>query len=305
VGTNRGHFAALDAATGAIRWRTTLEGAVASAAGLAGDRLLLGTARGFLYCISTRGDLLWRVHAWDAAVASPLVLGSTCFWGTMDGIFHATAVSDGSPTWEAALAGGISAACASDGQKLFVADEGGSVWALSPADGKPVWRIETGCPAMAAPVVAGNRLIVPLVAPTRLVPPKVNYLLALDKDTGDVAWQVSGSRSIFASPVVADARVAYASVEGYLSDAFLRCADLASGAQAYERRLAGVVDSSPARAGDVAYFGAHDGCLYAVHLPDGAILTRTKLAPKIFSSPALDGGALYVGASDGFLYCLR
>ncbi len=305
VGNNHGVLASIDAGSGAIRWRAGLEGAIASAAALTGDRLLVCTARGFLYCVSTGGDVLWRSHAWDAAVGSPLVAGSTCFWGTMDGVLHATSVADGSTLWSADLAGAVSSACASDGRRIYVADEGGSVWALSPTDGKPAWRRETGCPAMAAPVVEGGRLIVPLVTPTRLVPPKVNYLLGLDAETGAPFLQVNGSRSIFASPVVANGRVAYASVEGYLSDTLLRCADLVTGVQSYERRLGGVVDSSPAWAGDIEYFGGQDGCLYTARLSDGMILSRTRLASKIFSSPALDGGSLYVGASDGYLYCLR
>jgi outer membrane protein assembly factor BamB len=305
VGNSHGVFAAIDSATGSIRWRVSLEGAVASSAALSGDLLLVCTARGFLYCLSTRGDLLWRAHAWDAAVGSPLVVGSTCFWGTMDGVLHATSFANGSSTWEAKLSGAVSSACAFDGHRLYVADEGGTVWALSPDNGTVAWRRDTGCPAMAAPVVAGGQLIVPLVCPTRLTPPRVNYLQGLDCDTGAPLLQVSGSRSIFASPVVANGRVTYASVEGYLSDTLLRCVDVATGLQTYERRLGGVVDSSPAWFGDVAYFGGQDGCLYAARLSDGTILSRTKLAPKIFSSPALDGGALYVGASDGNLYCLK
>jgi outer membrane protein assembly factor BamB len=305
VGTNHGIFACVDAVSGAVRWRASVDGAIASAAALSGDRILVCTGRGFLYCLSTGGDVLWRAHAWDAAVGSPLVAGGTCFWGTMDGVFHATSVADGLTTWQVNLAGGVSSACASDGRRLYVSDEGGSVWALAPEDGKVVWTRATGCPGMAAPVVAGGQLVVPLVTPTRLVPPKVSYLLTLDCETGALLSQVSGSRSIFASPVVANSRVAYASVEGYLSDTLLRCVDLGTGVQTYERRLGGVVDSSPAWVGDLAYFGAQDGCLYTTRLSDGMILGRTKLAPKIFSSPALDGGALYVGASDGYLYCLR
>lgn len=305
VGTNHGTFAALDGETGAVRWQVPLDGAVCSAAALARDRLLIGTARRLMYCLGLDGKTLWRARAWDAIVASPMVLGDTCYWGSMDGVFHATRLADGAKVWEAQLAGGISAAAASDGQRIFVGDEAGTIWALSPADGKILWKVETGCYVMAAPVVAGGKLLVPLVSPTRLVPPEIPYLMVLSADTGEELWHVRGPRSIFASPVMTPMGVAYVSVEGYLSDTFLR-AHLADGSrEIYRQRLGGVVDSSPAWAEDVAYFGAQDGCLYAVRLSDGAILSRTKLAAKIYSSPALDDGRLYIGASDGHLYCLR
>lgn len=305
VGTNHGTFAAVDANTGTLRWRVSLDGAVCSAAALVRDRLVIGTARRFLYCLGLDGKILWRVRAWDAIVASPLVLGETCYWGSMDGVFHATRLADGAKVWEVQLAGGISAAAASDGQRIFVGDEAGTVWALSPSDGKVLWKVETAGHVMAAPVSAEGKLIVPIVSPTRLVPPEIPYLAVLNADTGEELWHVRGPRSIFAGPVIIPTGVAYVSVEGYLSDTFLR-AHLADGTrEIYKQRLGGVVDSSPAWAEDTAYFGAHDGCLYVVRLSDGAVLSRTKLAAKVYSSPALDGGKLYIGASDGYLYCLR
>ncbi|MCX7598959.1 MAG: PQQ-binding-like beta-propeller repeat protein [Armatimonadetes bacterium] len=305
VGTNHGTFAAVDAGTGAVRWRVSLDGAVCSAAALAQDRLVIGTARRFLYCLGLDGKTLWRVRAWDAVVASPLVLGDTCYWGSMDGVFHATRLADGAKIWEVQLAGGISAAAASDGQRIFVGDEAGTVWALLPTDGKTLWKVETSCHVMAAPVVADGKLLVPLVSPTRLVPPEIPYLMVLNADTGEQLWHVRGPRSIFASPILAPIGVAYVSVEGYLSDTLLRAQAADGTREVYRQQVGSVVDSSPAWAEDTAYFGAQDGCVYAVRLSDGAVLSRTRLAPKIYSSPALDGGKLYIGASDGHLYCLR
>jgi outer membrane protein assembly factor BamB len=305
VGTNRGMFAALDAATGAVRWRVSLEGAVCSAAALARNRLVIGTARRFLYCLGLDGKVLWRARAGDAVVASPLVLGETCYWGSMDGVFHATRLSDGAKVWQVGLSGSISAAAASDGERIFVGDEAGSVWALSPTDGRVLWKVDTSCHVMAAPVFADGRLLVPLVSPTRLVPPEIPYLMVLNPDTGEELWHIRGPRSIFASPVMMPMGVAYVSVEGYLSDTFWRAHSADGTREIYKQRLGGVVDSSPAWAEDMAYFGAHDGCVYAVRLSDGVVVSRTKLAAKIFSSPALDGGKLYIGASDGHLYCLQ
>ncbi|MBC7289598.1 MAG: PQQ-binding-like beta-propeller repeat protein, partial [Armatimonadetes bacterium] len=77
------------------------------------------------------------------------------------------------------------------------------------------------------------------------------------------------------------------------------------GVELWRQQIGGVVDSSPAVADAKAYFGAHDGCLYAVDAATGQVQARLRLAPKIFSSPALVEGRLYIGASDGRLYCIK
>ncbi len=306
VGTNQGVFAAVAAESGELLWRAQLDGAICSAAGLAGDdRLLVGTSRRRLYCLSTQGALLWQARAWDAVVASPLVVGDLCIWGSMDGVLHATRVADGSTAWERTLAGGIGAAPSGAGDVVYAADERGVVWALRVSDGQVLWQRETGCLGMAAPVVADDTLLVPLVSPTQLSPPKVPYLVALDRTTGEVRWQVTEARSVFASPLQGAQGLLYVSVEGYLSETFLRCQSADGGSEVWKQRLAGVVDSSPAMAGQRVYFGAQDGCLYVADSSSGAVLARVQLATKVFSSPALDGGRLYLGAKDGCLHCLQ
>ncbi|MBC7288450.1 MAG: PQQ-like beta-propeller repeat protein, partial [Armatimonadetes bacterium] len=152
VGNSHGRFACVAAADGKLLWDTHLDGAVCSAAAADGQRIVVGTSRGFLYCLSPGGKMLWRLHCWDAVVASPLILGDRCFWGSMDGVLHCAALASGQELWTCQLSGGISAAPASDGKVIFVADEAGDIWAIRPSDGSIVWRYQSECPAMAAPV---------------------------------------------------------------------------------------------------------------------------------------------------------
>jgi outer membrane protein assembly factor BamB len=223
----------------------------------------------------------------------------------MDGVLHATRLADGTSVWETQLSGGISAAPAEADGVIYVGDEGGVVWAVEASSGGVLWKREAGCPVMAAAVVAGDALLVPLVSPSQLTPPKVPYLVLLSRATGEVRWQVVEARSIFSSPLWGPTGILCVSVEGYLSETFLRCHGVEAGQELWKQRLMGVVDSSPAMAGDRIYFGAHDGCLYVANAQSGVILSRTRLAEKIFSSPALDGGRLYIGANDGCLHCLK
>ncbi len=306
VGTNEGRMCAVDAATGRLLWTFEAAGAIAMAAGAWSGRIVFGDAAGFFYCLSAdTGKQLWRLHTRDSIVASPLMLGEACYWGGMDGLMRAVRVADGTVLWQRRLNGPISASAVSDGRAVYIADESGVIWALDARSGHVIWSTKTDAWGMSPLVLAGGVLIAPLVCPTRLAPPRVNYLVALRPADGDVLWTVRHARSIFAAPILVGERVAYISVEGYLSATVLRVVNSADGREVLKRPLGGVVDSSPAWAGQRMYFGCHDGHLYAVNLADFSVIARVPLAPKIFSSPALSGGRLFIGASDGCLYCLK
>jgi outer membrane protein assembly factor BamB len=59
------------------------------------------------------------------------------------------------------------------------------------------------------------------------------------------------------------------------------------------------LESSPAIAGGVVYFGASDHGLYAVNAATGAPLWHDVLGDVVHSSPAVVGGVVYVGCNDG------
>lgn len=119
-------------------------------------------------------------------------------------------VADLAIAWERELTGNISATPAIQGRFLYVTDwgnlpaegdtPGGSLWKIDAKTGDVVWshKIEeyTGIPgdfARGTPTFAGNKLIISNQA-LRLVagpdPDVRGYLMAVDKDTGDLVWRI-------------------------------------------------------------------------------------------------------------------
>jgi hypothetical protein len=68
------------------------------------------------------------------------------------------------------------------------------------------------------------------------------------------------------------------------------------------QRITGSINSTPAVAGNIAYFGADDGRLYAIDIANGTELWRYDLGIPVRSSPAIAGNMLFVTAEDGSLY---
>ena len=65
------------------------------------------------------------------------------------------------------------------------------------------------------------------------------------------------------------------------------------------------VDSSPAIADGVVYFGSLDGNLYAVDIKTGQEKWKFKTKYWVLSSPAIADGVVYFGSFDGNLYAVK
>jgi outer membrane protein assembly factor BamB len=62
--------------------------------------------------------------------------------------------------------------------------------------------------------------------------------------------------------------------------------------------------AAPVLDGEVVYFGAYDGYVYALNAIDGTPRWRFETGDPIVSSLTLNDGTLYVGSTDGILYAI-
>jgi outer membrane protein assembly factor BamB len=306
VGTATGGVVCLNAGDGAIVWRARTGGAVMSSPAVAEGRVFVGSADRCLYAFNAAdGKLLWRVRTRDAVVAPPLCLNGRVYCGSMDGTFRCVNAADGAEVWRAKEADPVSAGAAAAGDLVYYGDEAGNILARTCAEGKAAWSVKVQGGIVAAPCVIGERLLVPVMSPTALSPPKIRCLLALDRHTGNELWSVEKGSSVVHTPTADAENVYFATVSGYLSDTELFAHRLADGAEVWKRKLGGVADSSPALAGGLLLFGNHDANFHVVQASSGAVMQTLPLEGKMFSSPAVAKGSVYIGAQGGKVYCLR
>ena len=306
VGTATGSVVCLKAADGAVVWRAQTGGAVMSSPTVAEGRVFVGSADRCLYAFGAAdGKMLWRVRTRSSVVASPLCLDGRVYCGSMDGTFRCLRAADGTEVWRTKEQGPVSAAAAAVGDLVYYGDEVGNIVARSAAEGKLAWSMKVEGGIVAGPCVIGERLLVPVMSPTALSPPKIRCLLGLDPRTGNQLWAVEKGSSVLHTPTADAENVYFATVSGYLSDMELFACRLTDGAEVWKQRLGGVADSSPVLAGDYLLFGLHDASFYLVRRADGSVAQALPLEGKMFSSPAVSNGSVYIGAQGGKVYCLR
>jgi outer membrane protein assembly factor BamB len=131
---------------------------------------------------------------------------------------------------------------------------------------------------------------------------------ALEEKSGKAIWRTGIGERIRSTPAIADGMVFAGTVQGRLhalalKDGALRWkfdtegTNLDSAKFGYDRRS---IQSSPAAANGVVYFGARDGWVYAVGARDGKERWRyDHHISWIITSPAVADGVIYEASSDG------
>jgi eukaryotic-like serine/threonine-protein kinase len=90
VATSQGQVIALDAATGAERWRSDLKMAITAAPTVAGTSVLIGTQDGVVFSLDAHtGAALWDFKTAGKITGSPIVAGDTMYVASHDGTLYA------------------------------------------------------------------------------------------------------------------------------------------------------------------------------------------------------------------------
>lgn len=152
-------------------------------------------------------------------------------------------------------------------------------------------------------------------------PPAVGYgrvyvgtnpgrFLAIEAETGKIAWQKSFKRCIASSPAIADGVVYQALMDpspcgnpDREAPGYLAALDADTGDELW-RFEAGVIESSPLVENGVVYFGSWDGRVYAVDLETHEARWSFQTGDEVKAAPAYANGTIYVGSYDGKLYAL-
>ncbi|MBI3179794.1 MAG: PQQ-binding-like beta-propeller repeat protein, partial [Deltaproteobacteria bacterium] len=210
LGSRDGTLLVLEAQSGKLRFKVTLEGDPRAPAVQDSDRLLVTTAANKIAAVALKdGKLLWMrgrpvpSKLTVAGHARPAVGQGRVFATYADGYAEAYDLDDGATLWSRplSLAGGDFVDADADpvlsGAHLFVASYTDGVYALNPADGHTVWR-------RAAPAVVA-------LAPYKdlmVVASADGFVWGLGRTDGRVAYRTklpagSGSRMTVRDDLVA------------------------------------------------------------------------------------------------------
>jgi outer membrane protein assembly factor BamB len=162
--------------------------------------------------------------------------------------------------------------------------------ALDAATGETIWEVETPGPMDHALTVANNNLV--YVGLTN------HKMLALNKDSGEQAWEFKAHLPISASALVQDG-IAYVTSSGNIIYAL----DAQTGEQLWKHRIKGNVKTTPALRNGRLYAADDEGNLYFIDADKGRRRFRFITAGSASGPPVIGNDAAYF-PSGGSLYAI-
>ena len=250
--SSAGSLAALDAANGQPRWVTAVEyERKFEAPGLHG----YPSARQMI------------PDAWDVYTSSPAVALGKVYFGSGDGNVYAVDAKTGVLQWKFATGDVVHASPAVAGNTVYIGSWDSQLYALDAESGQQKWAFQAGKDPVYHNQV-GFQSSPAVVDGTVYVGCRDAHVYAIDAATGRKKWDYPTSKSwVNGTPAVRDGMV----YVGTSDTSRFMAIDARSGRLRFTYTAGGFIFSSAALAGELAYFGTHNGKLYAVNMKSGQL----------------------------------
>jgi outer membrane protein assembly factor BamB len=261
VGSGDTHVYALDARTGALRWKFATGDVVHATPAVADDVVYIGSWDRFFYALdAASGNVKWRYETGDdqkifnqiGIASSAVIVDGVVLFGGRDGHFHAVDATTGTRKWAENNQGGwvIASPAVRDGIVYFPTSDGTQFKAIRIATGELVWRAVNRNVSFSSPAIVDD---------TVYFGTHDGLLNALNVRTGapKAEFQTDGYKANKATYLDQDGKIRGAAVypDQTLDGIFVGL---------HRQFTLGSVLSSPVVVGGVVYFGSTDGHLYAV-----------------------------------------
>ncbi|MBL8331339.1 MAG: PQQ-binding-like beta-propeller repeat protein [Rubrivivax sp.] len=260
-GSSDGHVYALDAASGAPRWKQRTGDVVHASPAVADGLVVVGSWDGSLYAFDAlNGAARWRFQAGiDSLMAnqqgfqsSAAIIGGVVYVGCRDAHLYAIDAATGKERWRFSTGASwvVGSPAVAHGRVYFATSDSARLHALDAQTGAPAWEQQTKAYQFASPVVAGDVLLTGLLNGT---------LEARDLAGGQALWtfRTEASQANVGWVLTADGRLNAPWIfHGGTQDAMVIGFDRQSSV--------GSFFSSALVAGGVIYVGSADGRMVAL-----------------------------------------
>jgi eukaryotic-like serine/threonine-protein kinase len=292
VADDSGMLAALDEATGDVRWTVDAGSPIHGTPVLVDDLVIAGTDAGTLTAVRVGdGGLAWQSTVHGTISASLLALDGVLYVGSEDGNLYARDVATGAPRWSLPGGGPITRGPAIARGVLYVGATGGRFSAIDLGTHAALWSTELGPGAVGTPTIGSGRVY---VGRGLLASGPPHDLVALDARTGDILWH-------FASPAgrqVHMGGLAEGVVYAVSEDDNVYAISADTGAQLWEARTKGSIGTLAAIVGKTVYVTSADRTVRALSADNGAELWQLNVVGTP-TTPAVIDGRVFVGTNLG------
>ena len=261
-GSGDGDVYAVDAATGALKWKFQTGDVVHASPAIAGGSVYIGSWDTYFYSLdAATGKMNWRfktgedpkIHNQIGIQSSAAVADGFVYFGCRDSNLYALDARTGEKKWAYNNKGSwvIGSPAVKGGKVYFAISDGGVFRVVDANSGAAIFSLELKWPMFSSPALAGNLVY---------IGSHEGKLYAIDPATQKPAWVFQTDASKQNGPPLTDAagmpNYAAAMPSNFYDD-------IVAGLQ--RMFTVGAILSSPVIVGDTLYVGSADGNLYAIH----------------------------------------
>jgi eukaryotic-like serine/threonine-protein kinase len=239
--------------------------------------------------------LLWTYDAGDLIESSAAIAAGAVYVGTGKSALIAVDLQSGKLKWSYKTPEAIGESSPAVGAGMvFVGDLSGVFHAVDAATGKGIWSYKTDGEIKSSPVIVGDRV---------LIGSYDGALYCFNARDGKTMWKFKTENYVHCTPSVADG-VAY--IAG--CDEIFRGIRVSDGREVLRMPGIGNTASSPALAGNSAYFGNFSNEVLSLNLRTRrrawVYMHRQRQFP-FYSSPAFAQGRIVLGGRDKMVHCIN
>jgi outer membrane protein assembly factor BamB len=293
IGSEDSTLYAIRNANGELKWKFPSRGAISSSPVVDNNIVYFTSYDGFCYAVDGyTGKEIWKFKTggekkigaiglwtmkpadmymddlWDFFLSSPVVdhqKEQTVYFGSSDGNLYAVNAGNGSLKWKFKTNGIIHTSPALYNGVVYFGSWDTYLYAIDAQTGKEKWKFKTKEQPIyhvlegiqASPAIADS--IVYFGA-------RDGFFYALNANSGSMIWNFPADNSwVLTTAAIKDSTVYFGTSDTYLFIAL----DTKTGKKKYQMKGNGYMYSSPAIAGQTAYYGDFTGNLYALDLNSG------------------------------------
>jgi eukaryotic-like serine/threonine-protein kinase len=262
-GSGDGNIYAVDAATGALKWKVQTGDVVHSSPAIVDGTLYIGSWDTYLYALeASSGKEKWRFKTGDdpefhnhiGIQSSPAVMDGIVYFGSRDSYAYAVDAATGKEVWKFSTDGSWvnNSMVVDEGKAYFGTSIPGIMHAVDAKTGKVVFDLPTGTPVFASMALASGFLYMGNFG---------GKLTAIDLKTRKSAWvfETDGAKQNASALTNADGTIKF---EAVFPSPKLFYEDMVIAV--HKLFTTGSILSSPVVVGDTIYFGSTDGNVYAL-----------------------------------------
>jgi len=291
IGTLRGELYVFDVRDGRRQGWVTLGDAIEGSPVVKGDIVYVAVSNSdesLLAYNLKEGKRLWAVDCGDIE-SSPVLAGDRIIVANVLGEVFCIDRENGEEAWTYSipdnkhLKGFRSSPSVGDSTAVMGCEDG-TLYALSIRSGELRWKVETGDPIVAPPMIENGTVYAANLG---------GRMTAVALETGTTEWVRN-----LGSPVFAGSARAAESILAVTSGGTLVALNPRSGEMNWKTELGGVVNAAPVIAGEFAYIGTLRKLLYAVDVRSGEIVYQQVLEGRVKTPPAVAFGTLFIATDD-------